>query len=332
MTAHGRAPMALPADLRERVLAAARQARAAGRPTPETTAICPAEAFSRAADALFGLLRTLDDKDWRLPVLRGLDVQGLVGHLIGVEDDVHRCLCGDPEVAEASHIASTQPAAARQAGRPPAQTRTEWRRAADRTAELVRARGDLDGEVAVHGMRLPLGALLVVRAFELWTHDNDIRRAAGLPSSVPDASMLRLMSELAARLLPYGAARTGLRETVNVHLVLPAPVAAPGMSRSGAARPGAARPGGARMSRSARVRPVPPASALSPTRSGSAGWPPTGSPPPISTCTSAATPAGPPGYLPRLRHSHSTRACPNCGRRRVIRCACRRRIPAGSCR
>jgi len=223
MTAHGRAPMALPADLRERVLAAARQARAAGRPTPETTAICPAEAFSRAADALFGLLRTLDDEDWRLPVLRGLDVQGLVGHLIGVEDDVHRCLCGDPEVAEASHIASTQPAAARQAGRPPAQTRTEWRRAADRTAELVRARGDLDGEVAVHGMRLPLGALLVVRAFELWTHDNDIRRAAGLPSSVPDASMLRLMSELAARLLPYGAARTGLRETVNVHLVLTGP-------------------------------------------------------------------------------------------------------------
>ena len=33
----------------------------------------------------------------------------------------------------------------------------------------------------MHGMHLPLGALLVVRAFELWTHDNDIRRAAGLP-------------------------------------------------------------------------------------------------------------------------------------------------------
>ncbi len=223
MTAHGRAAMALPAGLRQRVLEAARQVRAAGRPAPGATEICPAEAFSRAADALYGLMCTLGDADWRLPVLRGLDVQGLVGHLIGVEDDVHRCLCGDPGVAEANHVESTQPAAARQAGRPPAQTRSEWRRAADRTLNLVHAVGDPDSEVAVHGMRLPLGALLVVRAFELWTHDNDIRRAAGLASSVPDASTLRLMSELAARLLPYGATRTGLHESINVHLVLTGP-------------------------------------------------------------------------------------------------------------
>ncbi len=223
MTAHGRAPMALPADLRGRVLDAARQAREAGRPTPDATQICPTEAFSRAADALYRLLCTLGDQDWLTPVIRGLDVQALVGHLIGVEDDVHRCLSGDPAVAEADHVESTQPAAARQAGRPPAQTRTEWRRAADRTLSLVHAFGDLDREVAVHGMRLPLGALLVVRAFELWTHDNDIRRAAGLPASVPDASTLRLMSELAARLLPHGATRTGLHESINVRLVLTGP-------------------------------------------------------------------------------------------------------------
>jgi len=62
----------------------------------------------------------------------------------------------------------------------------------------------------------------VVRAFELWVHENDIRRAVGLPPSVPDAPVLRLMSDLAARLLPY-AARTGLREPVDVHLVLTGP-------------------------------------------------------------------------------------------------------------
>ena len=223
MTTLGREPMALPAGLRERVLEASRQARAVGRPAPEVTEICPAEAFSRAADALYGLLCTLGDDDWRLPVLRGLDVQGLVGHLIGVEDDVHRCLSGDPEVAEANHIESTQPAAARQDGRSPAQTLTEWRRAADRTVNRVHAFGDPTAEVAVHGMRLPLGALLVVRAFELWTHDNDIRLAAGLPSSVPDASTLRRMTELAARLLPHGATRAGLQEPVDVHLVLTGP-------------------------------------------------------------------------------------------------------------
>ena len=71
--------------------------------------------------------------------------------------------------------------------------------------------------------QLSLSALLVVRAFELWTHENDIRRAAGLPASVPDPSTLGLMSRLAAQLLPHAAARTGLHEPVNVRLVLTGP-------------------------------------------------------------------------------------------------------------
>ena len=62
----------------------------------------------------------------------------------------------------------------------------------------------------MHGMRLPLGALLVARAFELWTHDNDIRRVAGRPATMPDPPTLALMTRLAARLLPDAAARTGL--------------------------------------------------------------------------------------------------------------------------
>ena len=223
MTAEGREPAVLPAGLRERVLQASRQARAVGRSVPEVVEITPAEAFSRAADAFYGLLCALGDDDWRITVLRGLDVQGLVGHLIGVEDDVHRCLSGDPDVADASHVESTQPAAARQAGRPAARTRADWRRAADRTLDLVHAAGDPCAEVAMHGMRLPLGALLVVRAFELWTHDNDIRRAARLPKTVPDPATLGLMTRLAAQLLPHAAACTGLQEPVNVRLVLTGP-------------------------------------------------------------------------------------------------------------
>ena len=212
----------LPAGLRDRVIAAALLARAAGRPDPAPVPISPDEAFSRAADAFHGLLRVLPDADWARHALRDLDVQGLVGHLTGVEEDVQRGLAGDPEVAAADHVSSTQAAAVRQAGRPPAQTRAEWRRAADRTLELVRA-GDLDAEVAVHGMRIPLSLLLVVRAFELWVHDNDIRRVAGLPPSVPDPATLSLMTELAARMLPRAAALTGLDDPMSVHLVLTGP-------------------------------------------------------------------------------------------------------------
>jgi len=219
----GRAgPAELPGGLRERVLAASWQARPAGRALPEVPQISPAEAFGRTADACHGLLCALRDEDWAAPARPGLDVQGLVGHLAGVEEDTHRCLAGDPEVAMADHVESTRPAIARQAGRPGARTRREWRRAADRTLDLVGTR-DLGTEVAVYGLRLPLGALLVVRAFELWTHDNDIRRAVALPPSVPDPATLGLMTDLAARLLPHGAARAGVREPVDVHLVLTGP-------------------------------------------------------------------------------------------------------------
>jgi uncharacterized protein (TIGR03083 family) len=214
---------ALPTGLRERVLAASLRARAAGRPEPAAPRISPAEAFSRAADAFYGMLGVLREEDWGRPALRDLDVQGLVGHLSGVEEDVHRCLAGDQEVVAASHVESTQAAASRQAGRPPAQTRAEWRRSADRTIELVSAAGDLAAEVAVYGMRLPLGLLLVERAFELWVHDNDIRKAAALPTSVPDASTLALMTHAAAQLLPYGAARTGLTQPTSLRLVLTGP-------------------------------------------------------------------------------------------------------------
>lgn len=210
----------LPAGMRERVLAAAARERAAGRPVPVPPAISPAEAFARAADAFAAVLVGLDAEQWRRPALRGLDVQGLVGHLTGVEEDVQRAVRGDPSVACADHVESTQPTAAAQAGRRPEETRGDWRAATDRTLQLVAAEDPGRG-TALHGMRLPLGALLVVRAFELWVHENDIRAAAGLPPSVPDTAVLARMTELAVELLPYGMTLIAADTTrVDLHLVL----------------------------------------------------------------------------------------------------------------
>jgi uncharacterized protein (TIGR03083 family) len=219
MTADREPPM-LPPGLRERVLAASLRARDAGRPVHDAPEISAVEAYSRAASALYAALCFLDEDAWRTPVLRDLDVQGLVGHLIGVEDDVHRALAGDPAVADANHVESTQAVAVRQAARAPDRTRAEWRRASDRTLDLFRAT-DPGARLALYGMRLPASTLLVVRAFELWTHENDIRQAVGWEASVPDASTLRLMTDLAARLLPQAGA--GLPEPVDVRLVLTGP-------------------------------------------------------------------------------------------------------------
>jgi uncharacterized protein (TIGR03083 family) len=222
MSAPDRDPSALPDGLRERVLAASLHARAMGRPVPDATEISAAEAYDRAVTAFYALLAGLGESDWTVPVLRDLDVQGLVGHLIGVEDDVQRALSGDPQVADASHVESTQAAAVGQAGRPPADTRVDWRRASARTLDLVRS-ADPGTEVAVHGMRLSLAALLAVRAFELWIHDNDIRVAVAGPPAVPDDSTLRLMTDLGARLLPQAADRIGLDDPLQLRLVLTGP-------------------------------------------------------------------------------------------------------------
>jgi uncharacterized protein (TIGR03083 family) len=220
MTAADREPPLLPPGLRERVLAASLRARDTGRPVSDAPEISAAEAFSRAASAFYTALCFLSDDDWRTPVLRDLDVQGLVGHLIGVEHDVRRALAGDPAVADADHVESTQAAAVRQAAGAPAGTRAEWRHAADRTLDLVRS-ADGRAVVALHGLRLPVRMLLIVRAFELWTHENDIRQALGWAASVPDPSTLRLMTDLAARLVPQ--AGVGLGEATDVRLVLTGP-------------------------------------------------------------------------------------------------------------
>jgi uncharacterized protein (TIGR03083 family) len=209
-----------PAALRDRVLDASWQARPAGKTVPEVQDISPVEAFSRAADALYQTLRSLPEDAWRRPAIRGLDVQGLVGHLTGVEHDVQRAISGDQAVGQAEHVASTQAAAHRQAGRSPAQTLGEWRRAVRRTLTLVTAAGDLAVVIGLHGVQLPLYAVLVGRAFELWTHENDIREKTGLPATVPDAATLTLMTRLAATLLPYAALGSGLGQPAHLHLVL----------------------------------------------------------------------------------------------------------------
>ncbi len=221
MTAESPEPVVLPAGLRERVMAASRQVRQPGLAVPDVGEDSPVEAFASAADAFWQLLGSLAPQHWRVPVLRDLDVQGLVGHLTGVERDVQLSISGDPDVGGADHVQSTQPIALGQAW-PPAATTADWRAAVDRTLSLAGA-SDLDAMVAIHGVALRLRDLLVARTFELWTHENDIRSAIGLPPTVPAPSTLRPMTRLATALLPFGAAVTALSEPISVHLVLTGP-------------------------------------------------------------------------------------------------------------
>jgi uncharacterized protein (TIGR03083 family) len=198
-------------QLLDRVMNVALATRPAGQSVEAGPRIAPAEGYRRTAQSMMALLATLDDAEWKRPALRDLDVQGLVGHLIGVEHHFQAGLPGSGQTAPDDHVASTQPYADAQATRSPADTLAELR---DASAASLRIVEDADKtllgtEMTMHGMRLPVAAMLVVRAFETWTHEEDVRRATGRPLAAPDASTLQLMTNLAVTLVPAGMARAG---------------------------------------------------------------------------------------------------------------------------
>jgi uncharacterized protein (TIGR03083 family) len=212
------------AGLRDRMVAAAMLQRRPGMPVRPADHISGLQAFRRMASRLASLLTELDRDEWTQPAVRGLDVQGLVGHLIGVEDAFAAALHGDTSAAEADHVESTQPSALRHAGRPTAETRQEWVSAVERTIARAGDEPDIARPMRFHGIGLPLDAYLVARSFELWTHDEDIRRSTGRPLVDPDPETLTRMTDLAMTLLPAGVSRSGeIVADATARLVLTGP-------------------------------------------------------------------------------------------------------------
>ena len=211
-------------SLRSRVIGAALQQRPAGRPSPRPDHVSGAEVFRRATTSLDGLLGDLVPEEWTRPAVRDLDVQGLIGHLIGVESDFGASLEGRPGPGRAEHVSSTEPAARAQRGRPVGDTRRDWSDLVSRTLALLA--GAEAGEVPMgwYGITLPLDQVLVVRAFEVWIHESDIRRVTAGPPADPDAESLARMTGLAVGLLPAGVAMAGrARPGRTARLVLTGP-------------------------------------------------------------------------------------------------------------
>jgi len=206
--------------LRDRVLAAAEATRPAGRSVHQPEVISGAEVFRRTVERLDALLAELDESDWAQPAIRGLDVQGLVGHLTGIETAfVQAVQSGVDALGPDGHVSGTAEAAQRQQGRPTADTHREWFEHATASIATVRT-ADLSASVPFYGVELPLDALLVVRAFEMWIHDEDIRAATGRPLADLDPERLARMVSLAAMLLPAGMARVARQSDGAVRIVL----------------------------------------------------------------------------------------------------------------
>jgi uncharacterized protein (TIGR03083 family) len=209
---------------RQRVLAAARAARAPGGDAARPP-IGPVESYRRTVAAMDTLLATVDGSDWGCMVEPyGWSVQGLVGHLVAVDRYLATLLGADSLVVDpalqSDHRAMTLPWVDAQRGRPPAATLDDWRSA---TASVLAALSSavLDDDVRFHGITLRLSSLLVLRTFEIWTHEEDVRRSVGLPLAAPEPARLALMSGLAVRALPLGlllTAQAGAGRTAKIVL------------------------------------------------------------------------------------------------------------------
>ncbi|MEO8693392.1 MAG: maleylpyruvate isomerase family mycothiol-dependent enzyme [Acidimicrobiales bacterium] len=205
-------------NLFDRVREAALAARPAGRPyaaepridTPIEQAI---DVFRLQVAALDSALDGIPDSAWDTMTDAAWTVHELLAHLVTVEEYLGSVLglweYDVPAGTEADHRAMTELAVERRALDAPATTVGAWR---VRVRQLFDAVGDgsrLPPTVSFHGRAMSPRNVFVTRAFEVWTHHDDIRRALGRPLTEPPAADIRLMSSLAVRSTPLGLALVG---------------------------------------------------------------------------------------------------------------------------
>jgi uncharacterized protein (TIGR03083 family) len=154
----------------------------------------------------------------------GLRAAELVVHMAAQESLLAQHL-GTPtvdELAEEDIDARTYALLSRFADRDVDDAVALWRDSVEANRAWAVAHPDRTAEW--RGLELPRDDALLVRSFEAWVHTDDLRRASGRPELRPAARHLRLMSDLARRILPLALAMSGReRPDKTARLVLTGP-------------------------------------------------------------------------------------------------------------
>lgn len=178
---------------------------AAGRRPPQTEPSAVTDLFSNQVAALAELLDELDGHDWSRPVAPyGWTVHALIAHLLVIEHyTAGRLGIGPNGFADEPHLAIGADRISDELERDPNATASEWLERAEATVAAIHDdAAELPTGVDLHGWPFSLEGALIARAFEIWTHADDIRRATGRPLRSPIAGDLRAMSEFSVRALP----------------------------------------------------------------------------------------------------------------------------------
>lgn len=205
-----------PEDLRGRVLSVALANRPVGSVLPEVADLSASEAYGRTIEVLGQLLDELTAAEWSAPTIEGWSVKGLVTHLVAIEEYFGRQLglwtCDIDESLESEHLEMTRVFVASWSDRPAAEVLSRWRELTTAITTHLSSvdRSESRRSIRFHFLETSLSTVLITRVFEIWTHDEDIRRATGRPLVAPDPGRLRRMSRIAVPSVAFGMAIGGM--------------------------------------------------------------------------------------------------------------------------
>jgi uncharacterized protein (TIGR03083 family) len=163
--------------------------------------------FERQIASLTEFLVELEDDEWQMPVAPYTwSVHGLVAHLLIVERYMASLVGLDAPVVDGAvddHLAMGATEIAAEVAGGFRRTFAAWKAQASDTIAAIQSRTEaLGDQVVFHGWPVSVETLLVARAFEVWTHADDIRRATARSMQTPPARDLRAMSMFSVATLP----------------------------------------------------------------------------------------------------------------------------------
>jgi uncharacterized protein (TIGR03083 family) len=166
------------------------------------------------------LLDSLSADALARPTANGLDVGELVVHLAAMESAVAETVGHAQDVTgETEVVARTARYVEADGADPLGAGRARWRAAVDALDGWAAAGGE-EGGLPWNGFTVSRRTLLATRAFETWTHDDDIRVAVGRDRAIPHPVELGVMSDVAVNILPFCLDAAGVHPSAAAHIVL----------------------------------------------------------------------------------------------------------------
>lgn len=197
-----------PRDLRAQLLAQA-------RPVPEELRV-----YRMAVARHEELLDELPDDALELPTANGLAVGELVVHLASMESAVAETIGLEATVTDETDVDRRTAHYLEALGADPVAGRAVWRVASESLDAWAAAGGTIGGFPWQGAFDVERRTLLAARAFELWTHDDDLRVALGRERLTPTMPELALMSDVAVGILPLCLLAKGEQVSASAHIVL----------------------------------------------------------------------------------------------------------------